>query len=116
MRRTQLQAALVAKQAAEDDLLTGGRFRLGVGLGWNPVEYEALGKNFADRGRRVGEQVELLRRLWTERTGALSRQDEPLTGAGLAPRAGQRPIPVWVGGRRARGPDPMGRAGGRGVP
>jgi len=56
----------VAKQAAEVDLLTGGRFRLGVGLGWNRVEYEALGQDFSDRGRRVDDQVELLRRLWTE--------------------------------------------------
>src|SRR5258706_14461662 len=59
----QRQTALVAKQAAEVDLLTQGRFRLGVGLGWNQVEYEALGKDFTDRGRRISEQVELLRRL-----------------------------------------------------
>src|SRR6267154_88705 len=64
----QRQTALVAKQAAEVDLLTGGRFRLGVGLGWNAVEYEALGKSFAGRGDRVVEQVALLRRLWTEPT------------------------------------------------
>src|SRR5689334_18822704 len=62
----QRQTALVAKQAAEVDLLTGGRFRFGIGLGWNAVEYEALGKEFSNRGRRVTEQVELLRRLWTE--------------------------------------------------
>src|SRR3990170_4428887 len=64
----QRQTALVAKQAAEVDLLTRGRFRLGVGLGWNPVEYEALGKDFSNRGRRIEEQVALLRRLWTEQT------------------------------------------------
>ena len=64
----QRQTALVAKQAAEVDLLTGGRFRLGVGLGWNQVEYEALGKDFTDRGRRLAEQVALLRQLWTERS------------------------------------------------
>ena len=58
----QRQTALVAKQAAEVDLLTEGRFRLGVGLGWNPVEYEALGKDFTNRGRRLEEQVALLRR------------------------------------------------------
>ena len=63
----QRQTALVAKQAAEVDLLTEGRFRLGVGIGWNAVEYEALGANFSDRGRRMGEQVELLRALWTLR-------------------------------------------------
>src|SRR6202045_2919815 len=63
----QRQTALVAKQAAEVDLLTAGRFRLGIGLGWNAVEYEALGERFSDRGRRLEEQVGLLRRLWTER-------------------------------------------------
>jgi alkanesulfonate monooxygenase SsuD/methylene tetrahydromethanopterin reductase-like flavin-dependent oxidoreductase (luciferase family) len=62
----QRQTALVAKQAAEVDLLSGGRFRLGIGLGWNAVEYEALGQDFSTRGRRVEEQVDLLRRLWTE--------------------------------------------------
>src|SRR5580693_5666308 len=62
----QRPTALVAKQAAEVDLLCNGRLRLGVGLGWNSVEYEALGKNFSDRGHRIDEQVELLRRLWTE--------------------------------------------------
>src|ERR1700676_367217 len=62
----QRQTALVAKQAAEVDLLSGGRLRLGVGLGWNQVEYEALGKDFSNRGQRMAEQVELLRRLWSE--------------------------------------------------
>ena len=57
----QRQTALVAKQAAEVDLLTGGRFRIGVGIGWNQVEYQALGKNFRDRGRRSEEQIALLR-------------------------------------------------------
>ena len=95
----QRQTALVAKQAAEVDQLTGGRFRLGVGLGWNAVEYEALGKNFADRGRRVAEQVELMRRLWTERTVTFNGQYESVVGAGLAPLPIQRPIPVWFGGQ-----------------
>src|SRR5450631_1243907 len=62
----QRQTVLVAKQAAEVDLLTQGKLRLGVGLGWNEVEYEALGQNFSDRGARLAEQVALLRRLWTE--------------------------------------------------
>src|ERR1039458_7920322 len=64
----QRQTALLAKQAAEVDLLTGGHFRLGVGLGWNQVEYEALGQDFSTRGRRLEEQVELMRRLWTEQS------------------------------------------------
>jgi probable F420-dependent oxidoreductase len=95
----QRQTALVAKQAAEVDLLTEGKFRLGVGLGWNAVEYEALGKNFADRGRRMTEQVTLLRRLWTERTVTFNGDYERVTGAGLAPMPVQRPIPVWIGGQ-----------------
>jgi probable F420-dependent oxidoreductase len=98
----QRQTALVAKQAAEVDLLTGGRFRLGIGLGWNAVEYEALGKTFADRGRRMSEQVELMRRLWTERTVTYDGAYEKVTGAGLAPLPVQRPIPVWFGGQSHR--------------
>jgi probable F420-dependent oxidoreductase len=93
----QRQTALVAKQAAEVDLLTGGRFRLGVGLGWNAVEYEALGKDFSDRGKRIGEQVQLLRRLWTEPSVTHRGPSEQLTGAGLAPLPVQRPIPIWFG-------------------
>jgi probable F420-dependent oxidoreductase len=94
----QRQTALVAKQAAEVDLLTGGRFRLGVGVGWNAVEYEALGKDFGDRGRREEEQIELLRRLWTEESVTFAGRHETVTGAGLAPLPVQRPIPVWLGG------------------
>jgi probable F420-dependent oxidoreductase len=93
----QRQTALVAKQAAEVDLLTGGRFRLGIGLGWNAVEYEALGQNFANRGTRVAEQVTLLRRLWTEQTVTYESAHERVTGAGLAPLPIQRPIPIWFG-------------------
>ncbi len=93
----QRQTALVAKQAAEVDLLTGGRFRLGVGLGWNAVEYEALGKEFSDRGRRMEEQIVLLRRLWTESTVTFEGVYERVTGAGIAPLPVQRPIPVWIG-------------------
>src|SRR4051794_18278609 len=94
----QRQTALVAKQAAEVDLLTEGRFRLGVGIGWNPVEYETLGKSFGDRGRRMGDQIELLRRLWTERSVTVEGTDEPVRGVGLAPLPIQQPIPVWIGG------------------
>lgn len=93
----QRQTTLVAKQAAEVDVLTRGRLRLGVGLGWNAVEYEALGKSFSDRGRRMGEQVELLRRLWTEPSVTHQGTYEQVTGAGLAPLPVQRPIPVWFG-------------------
>ncbi|HEX3540319.1 MAG TPA: LLM class F420-dependent oxidoreductase [Acidimicrobiales bacterium] len=94
----QRPTALVAKQAAEVDLLTGGHFRLGVGIGWNAVEYEALGKEFHDRGRRIGEQVRLMRRLWTEESVTHRGEYERVTGAALAPLPVQRPIPVWFGG------------------
>ena len=93
----QRQTALVAKQAAEVDLLSQGRLRVGVGLGWNAVEYEALGKNFADRGHRLAEQVALLRRLWTEPSVTFAGQYEQVTGAGLAPLPVQQPIPLWFG-------------------
>jgi probable F420-dependent oxidoreductase len=98
----QRQTALVAKQAAEVDLLTGGQFRLGVGLGWNAVEYEALGQDFASRGRRMEEQVQLLRRLWTERAVTFEGRFDRVTGAGLAPPPVQRPIPVWFGAQSER--------------
>lgn len=93
----QRQTVLVAKQAAEVDLLTDGRFRLGIGIGWNTVEYEALGKDFSNRGVRSEEQVALLRRLWTEPSVTHDGPSERVTGAGLAPRPVQRPIPVWFG-------------------
>ncbi len=94
----QRQTALVAKQAAEVDLLTGGNFRLGVGLGWNAVEYEALGQRFDQRGRRLSEQIGLLRRLWTEPVVTHEGRFDTVTAAGLAPLPVQRPIPVWIGG------------------
>jgi probable F420-dependent oxidoreductase len=93
----QRQTALVAKQAAEVDLLTGGRFRLGVGVGWNRVEYEALGQDFATRGAREDEQIQLLRRLWTERSVTHHGRFDTVVGAGLAPLPVQRPIPIWLG-------------------
>src|SRR4051812_23259335 len=93
----QRQTVLVAKQAAEIDLLTGGRFRLGVGVGWNRVEYDALGQDFTTRGRRSGEQVELLRRLWTQRSIDATVGVEQVIGAGIAPVPVQPPIRVWLG-------------------
>jgi probable F420-dependent oxidoreductase len=97
----QRQTTLVAKQAAEVDLLSGGRFRLGVGLGWNRVEYEALGQDFTTRGRRIEEQVGLLRRLWTQESVTFTGDFDRVTGAGLAPLPIQRPIPIWFGGQSA---------------
>lgn len=104
----QRQTALVAKQAAEVDLLTEGRFRLGIGVGWNRVEYDGLGQDFTTRGRRSGEQVELLRRLWTEQTVTATVDGERVIGAGIAPLPVQRPIPVWFG---AQSPAAYRRAG-----
>lgn len=95
----QRQTALVAKQAAQIDVLSGGRVRLGVGVGWNAVEYEALGEDFSTRGRRQEEQIALMRRLWTERSVTFDGEFHTVTGAGLAPLPVQRPIPVWLGGR-----------------
>ena len=105
----QRQTALVAKQAAEVDLLTRGGFWLGVGIGWNPVEYEALGQDFTTRGRRLEEQVGLLRRYWTERSVTAEGEFDRVTGAGIAPLPVQRPIPVWFGGTSPRAYERMGR-------
>ena len=93
----QRQAPLVAKQAAEVDLLSGGRFRLGIGVGWNAVEYEGMGQDFTNRGRRVEEQVDLLRRLWTEPSLSYEGRYHRISGAGLNPLPVQRPIPIWFG-------------------
>src|SRR5881398_1186024 len=94
----QRQTALVAKQAAAVDVLTRGRLRLGVGIGWNFVEYEALGEKFTNRGRRIEEQIALLRRLWTEEVVDFKGRWHRVDRAGLNPLPVQRPIPVWMGG------------------
>ena len=94
----QRQTALIAKQAAEVDILAEGRFRLGIGVGWNHVEYASLGQDFRTRGRRQEEQIGLLRRLWTERSVDHDGEFDHITGAGIAPLPLQRPIPIWMGG------------------
>lgn len=93
----QRQAALVAKQAAEVAVLSGGRLRLGVGTGWNAVEYEALGEDFTNRGRREEEQVRLMRELWENETISFEGRWHRVTQAGINPRP-TRSIPVWLGG------------------
>jgi probable F420-dependent oxidoreductase len=93
----QRQTALVARQAADVDLLSGGRLRLGVGVGWNPVEYEALGQDFRTRGARQEEQIELLRRLFTEPVVDFSGRFDRVDRAALVPKPA-RPIPIWLGG------------------
>ena len=95
----QRQTALVAKQAAAVDVLTGGKTRLGVGIGWNTVEYEALGMTFKNRARRFEEQIELMRRLWTEPCVTFEGRYHKVTAAGLNPMPFQRPIPIWIGAR-----------------
>ena len=94
----QRQAVLVAKQAAEVDILSGGRLRLGVGLGWNDVEYEALGVSFSGRAKQIEEQVEVMRSLWTSEAISFDGAFHTITDAGLNPLPVQRPIPVWMGG------------------
>ncbi len=94
----QRQTVLVAKQAATLDVLCGGRLRLGVGIGWNWVEYEALNQDFKTRGRRVEEQVDLLRQLWTQPLFTYQGQWHSIPDGGLNPLPVQRPIPIWFGG------------------
>ena len=105
----QRQTALIAKQAAEVDLLTEGRFRLGLGVGWNTVEYEALGEDFRSRGRRLDEQIPLLRRLLSEASVTHTGDFDRVTAAGLAPMPVQRPIPIWLGGSSPAAYRRMGR-------
>ena len=93
----QRQTALVAKQAATIDLLSGGRMRLGVGIGWNKVEYEALDEPFGNRGRRFEEQIAVLRALWTDRIVDIDGQWHRIDRAGILPLPVQRPIPIWIG-------------------
>src|SRR5574341_671400 len=102
----QRQTVLVAKQAAALDVLSGGRLRLGIGIGWNPVEYEALGENFHNRGRRCEEQIAVLRALWTQEVVHFKGQWHQISHAGLNPLPVQRPIPIWIGAGRSVQPIP----------
>ena len=94
----QRQTVLLAKQAAEVDVLSQGRLRLGFGIGWNNVEYQALGMNFHDRGKRSAEQIEVMRALWTKRCVSFDSEWHSLDGVGINPLPVQRPIPIWLGG------------------
>ncbi|MCB2075542.1 MAG: LLM class F420-dependent oxidoreductase [Novosphingobium sp.] len=94
----QRQTVLVAKQSATLDLLTNGNFRLGIGTGWNEVEYEALGMDFKARGKVFDDQIDVLRALWTERAVTVETVFHTITDAGLWPMPVQRPIPLWLGG------------------
>jgi probable F420-dependent oxidoreductase len=94
----QRQTALVAKQTAEVDVLSGGRLRLGIGIGWNYVEYDSLGEDFKTRGRRTEEQIALLRKLWTQPLVTHQSPHHVIDNAGINPLPVQRPIPIWFGG------------------
>jgi probable F420-dependent oxidoreductase len=93
----QRQTALVAKQAAQIDVLSGGRVRLGIGVGWNAVEYEALNETFENRGKRSAEQIAVLRALWTQPVVDFHGEFHRISHAGLNPMPIQRPIPIWFG-------------------
>ena len=105
----QRQTALVAKQGAEVDLLTGGRLRLGVGVGWNHVEYEALNQEFSDRGQRYAEQIRLLREFWTQEVVEFEGRYHKVDYAGVNPQPVQRPIPIWMGAGGRANPVPTDR-------
>lgn len=94
----QRQTALVAKQAAQVDRFTDGNFRMGVGVGWNAPEYVALGEEFSKRGQRMEEQVELLRKLWTQELVEFEGEFHEIPDAGINPLPVQQPIPLWMGG------------------
>ena len=98
----QRQTALVAKQAAAVDVLSEGRLRLGIGVGWNYVEFEALGETWNNRGARSEEQIEVMRRLWTNELVTYEGRWHKITDAGILPLPVQRPIPVWLGGSSDR--------------
>jgi len=93
----QRQTVLTAKQAADLDTLTQGKLRLGVGIGWNSIEFAALGMNFSSRARRFEEQIQLMRKLWTERVVSFDGRFDTVHAAGINPRPIQQPIPIWIG-------------------
>lgn len=107
----QRQAALAAKQVAEVDILSGGRMRLGVGIGRVPGEYQAMGQAFGDRGRRLEEQIQVMRALWTQDHVHIHGKWHDLHEVGLAMLPVQQPIPIWMGGSSDRVLDRIGRLG-----
>ncbi|MBI1180796.1 MAG: TIGR03619 family F420-dependent LLM class oxidoreductase [Alphaproteobacteria bacterium] len=112
----QRQAALFAKQAANADVFSGGRIRLGFGIGWNQVEYEALGVPFERRGARLDEQVDLMRRLWTGKPVTYDGRFHKVTDAGINPPPVRRSIPVWFGGTSEASMDRVARTGDGWIP
>lgn len=112
----QRQAALFAKQAANADVFSGGRLRLGFGIGWNQIEYEALGAPFAQRGARLDEQVDLLRKLWTGQPITYDGRFHKVTDAGINPPPVRKSIPVWFGGTSEASRDRVARTGDGWIP
>jgi probable F420-dependent oxidoreductase len=94
----QRNTVLAAKQAAQLDVLSGGRLRLGIGIGWNAVEYHGLGKNFGNRGKRIEQQIKLMRELWTKPLVTNKGKRFDIQDAGINPLPVQQPIPIWFGG------------------
>ena len=107
----QRQTALVAKQAAAIDRLSNGRLRLGVGVGWNEIEFTGLNENFRNRGKRCEEQIELMRRLWTNEVVDFEGRWHHVPEAGINPLPIQQPIPIWIGGYAPATFDRVGRIG-----
>jgi probable F420-dependent oxidoreductase len=106
----QRQAVLVAKQAASLDVLSGGRLRLGIGIGWNKVEYVSLGQNFHDRGQRSEEQIAVMRALWAEPHVRFEGKHHTIPNAGINPLP-TRPLEIWIGGGSEKTYDRIGRIG-----
>lgn len=94
----QRQTALLAKQMTQIDLMTGGRTRLGIGVGWNQVEYDVLGMDFGTRGRRIDEQIAVLRLLWSQNLVHFDGEWHQIRDAGINPRPARGTIPIWMGG------------------
>src|SRR5262245_54731708 len=113
---SQRQTGVIAKQAAQSDLLSGVRLRLGIGVGWNHVEYEALAQDWKTRGARQAEQVEVLRRLWSEDLVTFNGRFHALQEVNIVPPPIQRPIPIWLGGSSAAVAIPAARPGYRWLP
>ena len=105
----QRQTALVAKQAACIDVISRGRLRLGIGTGWNAVEYDALNEDFSNRGLRSEEQIDVLRKLWADETVTFSGKWHQIEDAGINPLPESRSIPVWLGGMAPQVVERVGR-------
>lgn len=112
----QRQTAVVAKQAAEIDILSNGRFRLGIGVGIKPDEFRALNESFNDRGKRCEEQIELMRALWADPLIDFDGKYHKIFGGGINPLPVQQPIPIWIGGHSDRVLDRISRLGNGWMP